>query len=195
MKIPSTLVALLLCLPLAACGERPKTTDTAAETLLGQKIREGTDKARMELASSNISISDSGSSKAEITPAGDLLIEGKPVEIDAAQRELLLTYRGQILKVAEAGIDIGLQGADLGARAAKEAVKGIFSGKTGDIEKNIDADARRLETEAKKICDLLPPMRDTQQQLAATLPAFEPYARLEQSDIDDCRDKGKWSNK
>jgi hypothetical protein len=35
-------------------------------------------------------------------------------------------------------------------------------------------------------------MVKTQQELAASLPAFKPYANLEQSDIDDCRkhDKG-----
>jgi hypothetical protein len=37
-----------------------------------------------------------------------------------------------------------------------------------------------------QICRQLPAMRDTQQQLAASLPAFKPYATLDQADIDDC---------
>ena len=40
-------------------------------------------------------------------------------------------------------------------------------------------------------------MLATQQQLAAALPAFKPYATMEQADIDDCADdiddEGVWA--
>lgn len=191
MNLRTSFLTALLCLPLVACGERPQTgapaTDTAAtDTRLGQKIREATNKAREEMATKNISISRSGTPKAEITPAGDLLIEGKPVEVNAEQRELLLQYRGQIIKVAEAGIDIGVQGANLGMKAAGEALKGIFSGNTDEIEARVNEEARQIEANARKICEQMPAMRDTQQALAAVLPAFQPYARMDQNDIDDC---------
>ncbi len=191
MNLRTSSLTVLLCFALAACGERPQAgapaTDTAAtDTRLGQKIREATNKAREELATKNISISRSGTPKAEISPAGDLLIEGKPMEIDADQRKLLLEYRGQILQVAEAGIDIGVQGANLGMKAAGEALKGIFSGNTDEIEARVNEEARKIEANARKICEQMPAMRDTQQLLAASLPAFKPYARMDQSDIDDC---------
>lgn len=211
-QIKAPLLALMLCLPLAACGgsDKPGSAPTAdapasapagdaaeaatPDTTVGRKVKEATDKARQELANSNISISNSITPKAEITPAGELLIAGKPVEIDAAQRKLLLDYRAQVVKVAEAGIDIGVQGANLGVKAAGEALKGIFSGDTEQIESRINEEARKIEASAGKICDLLPAMRDSQQALAASLPAFQPYARMDQKEIDDCRNNGSWSS-
>ena len=187
--INASLLALLLCLPLAACGERPSQADDAADTdtTLGQKVREATDKARKELAEKNISISNGSGTKAEISPAGDLLIGGKAVAINDAQRSLLLQYREHMVKVAETGIEVGVQGANLGARAAGEALKGIFSGNTDQIEARVNAEAKKLEESALKICDQMPGMLALQQQLAATIPEFKPYAMMDQDDIDDCR--------
>ncbi len=181
------LFALMLCLPLAACGKRPQADDPLGEASIGQKVREATNKARKELAEGNIRISNGKGTKVEISPAGDLLIDGRTIAVDDAQRRLLLQYRGQVMQVAEAGIEIGVQGANLGVRAAGEAIKGIFSGDTDQIEKRIDAEAKKLEESAAKICDHLPAMLATQQQLAAAIPEFKPYATMDQGDIDECR--------
>lgn len=184
----ATAAALLLCLPLAACGERPQTKTPEADTSLGHEVRKATDQARKELSENNISVSSKDGVKVEISPAGDLLIDGKAVAIDVAQRRLLLQYREQMVKVAEAGIEIGVQGANLGARAAGEAIKGIFSGNTDQIEQRVNAEAKKLEERAAQICDQLPALLATQQQLAAAIPEFKPYATMDQSDIDECRD-------
>ena len=62
--------------------------------------------------------------KAEITPDGDFLIEGVAVGIDPAQRRELLAYRGQVIDIAKAGIDIG----ERSAQAALDMVdRGLFS--------------------------------------------------------------------
>ena len=46
----ATAAALLLCLPLAACGERPQTKTPEADTSLGHEVRKATDQARKELS-------------------------------------------------------------------------------------------------------------------------------------------------
>ena len=92
-----------------------------------------------------------------------------------------------MIGIAEAGIDIGVQGANLGAQAAGEAIKGIFSGNSEQIEARINAEADKIKASAAKICDQLPALMATQQQLAAAVPEFKPYAKMDQSDIDDCR--------
>lgn len=186
LKAP--LLALMLCLPLIACGKRPQADDPLGEASIGQKVREATNKARKELVENNISVSSDNGAKVEISPAGDLLINGRTIAVDDAQRRLLLEYRGQVIQVAEAGIEIGVQGANLGVRAAGEAIKGIFSGDTDQIEERVNAEAKKLEESAAKICDRLPAMLATQQRLAAAIPEFKPYAKMDQSDVDDCRD-------
>lgn len=185
-----TAVTLLACLSLLGCGKNDPApaTDPANEptTLLGKAVKEATDEARQELATGNIDLSATGHSNAEITPSGELLIEGKAVPVNAEQKALLLEYRGHIAKVAEAGIGIGLEGADLAGKAVTEAVKSIFTGEGDQIEKKIEAEAKGIEQSAQKLCDLLPAMKNTQDKLAAALPAFKPYATMDQSDLEDC---------
>lgn len=189
------LPALLLCLPLAACGNHDagkadpatgKTASSTADTTVGKTVQDATDKARKELAQGNIKISNDQSDKAEITPQGELLINGKTVPTTASQRALLLDYRKQIEAIAGAGMDIGVAGANLGVKAAGEALKGIFSGDTNGIEDRVNAETSKIEEKAKQLCTLLPEMMNKQQALAAALPAFKPYATMDQGDIDDC---------
>lgn len=193
MKTRLILPSLLLCLPLAACGNGAGPTDPATGKAvvdadsIGRKVQDATDKARDKMAKGNIDISDAQNNKAEITPEGDFLINGKAVTIDAQQRALLLDYRKHVETLAGAGMDIGVAGAQLGVKAAGEALKGVFSGNTNDIQSKVDAEADKIREQAQTLCKLLPEMMAKQQALAAVLPAFKPYATMDQSDIDDCR--------
>jgi len=189
MKTRLLLPALVLCLPLAACGNNgsdPAGKAVAESESIGKQVQDATDKAREKIAKGNINISDEQNNKAEITPEGDLLINGKAVTIDAQQRALLLDYRRQVEKLAGAGMDIGVAGAQLGVKAAGEALRGVFSGNTEGIEARVDAEADKIRDQARTLCTLLPEMMAKQQALAAALPAFKPYATMDQSDIDDC---------
>ncbi len=198
MNIRLLLPALLLCLPLAACGNHETDQSSGKPVVDADAIEKGivhgtektrskmAEKLKAKMAHGNINISDEKDNKAEITPKGDLLINGTPVAIDAQQRALLLDYRKQVEQIALAGMDIGVAGAQLGAKAAGEALRGVFSGNTDDIEKNVNAEAAKIEEQAKRLCTLLPEMMAKQQALAAILPAFKPYATMDQSDIDDC---------
>jgi hypothetical protein len=104
-----------------------------------------------------------------------------------AQQTLLLDYRKQIVGIAETGIDIGNQGAVLGINAAREALWGAFSGKNEkDIEAAIKPQTDKIQAAAAKLCLRLPDLLSAQQKLAAAMPAFRPYATMQQKDIDDC---------
>ena len=110
------------------------------------------------------------------------------MRVTPEQRALLREYRGHIAAVAEAGLQVGLEGVDLAGKAVTEALKGVFSGESERrIEERIRAEANAIGTSAQKICAHLPAMLATQQRLAAALPEFAPYARMTQEDVDDCR--------
>lgn len=190
------IAALVLLLPLAACGQQSPSTDTP---LAGSQVRQAIDKAKAELATKNIDINSvsikvngshvgprSGLPHAEITPQGGLLIEGKPVATTPQQQRLLKDYRGQLIGIAEAGMEIGAQGADLGLRAAGEALTAVLSGNSDGVEKRVEAQAAGIKAAARQLCGRMPALRASQQRLAAALPAFAPYATMQQSDIDDC---------
>ena len=210
------LVACLAVVPaLAACSTDSKpapASDSAAaadepRTALGRTVANALEEARQEMATENISVSgdmdiqvgdthinrdrprDAEGNplpKAEISPEGDLLIDGKAVAVTPEQRTMLLDYRSHILDVVSTGMTLGAKGADLGMEAAGGAIKSIFTGEMDEFEQRIEAQAAAIETEALKICDRLPAMLASQQALAASLPEFRPYATMTEADIDDC---------
>lgn len=203
-----TFACVALLASLAACQDKAPAASTASAGKpdepggLTGMVGAAMDKARAEMETKNISIgngvhinvngheinsSDSNLPRAEITPQGDLLIAGKAVDVTPAQRKLLLEYRGEVIGVASAGMEIGKQGVDIAGKALGTAVASIFNGKSDQAEREMKAQGERIEAAAMKLCDQLPAMLQTQQKLAAELPAFKPYANMEQSDIDDCR--------
>ncbi len=196
--------ALLASALLAACGNAPTppappSPPDAPQTMIGKAVGQAIVKAREELATSNLTLGrDGGISinggrigegnqpKAEITPQGDFLIEGKTVNINAEQRALLLDYRRQVHGIAETGMTMGVKGADLAGTAIKETIGGIFNGDGQQIEARIEAEAKKLEGEAKLLCAQLDPLLATQAKLATALPEFQPYATLTREDVDNC---------
>lgn len=214
--VHSLALALLVSAPLLACSDPPAPPAPPApptagndgpKGFIGRQVEEAINEARKELRTQNIGISDginiqvnghrvhtkdSGLPKAEISPQGDLLIEGKPVAVTPAQRQQLLDYRGRIIGIAEAGMAIGVKGADIAGEALSGVAGAIFGGKEGEqaFEQRIEAQAEKIEAEAVKLCTQLPGLLAGQQALAASLPAFKPYARMTQADIDDCGKDG-----
>src|SRR5690606_40479719 len=114
-------------------------------------------------------------------------IDGEPVEVSAAERELLLAYREQIADIAVAGARVGLQGATLATKAMGAAFRGALSGNTEEMERSIEAEAAKIEVEALKICDALGPLYERQQQIVEAMPRLAPYATMTAKDVDECR--------
>jgi hypothetical protein len=202
---------LTLLLPLAACGKtdhagsQPASAATTAQAAadkapaswVARRVDNAMQKARQELATKNIDVdtvhigsslrSGGTTSKAQITPQGELLIDGKQVAATPEQHQMLLDYRQQIIGIAEAGMEIGTQGADLGMHAASAALSGVFSGKSDkEIEAAIKPQTDRIQAAALELCKRLPDLRAAQQQLATAMPAFKPYATMTQEDVQDC---------
>jgi hypothetical protein len=189
--------ALVACLAATSACSRPSdpapesasASGQAPTTALGGIVKRATDEAREKMATENLDVGrgvGGSQPKAQISPVGDLLIDGKAVPIDDQQRTLLLDHRGNIIAIAEAGMAIGVQGAELGMKAAGEALKGVFSGNTEGLEKRMEAEGKRMEAEAMKLCARMPAMLASQQALAAAIHEFKPYATMDQSDVDDC---------
>jgi hypothetical protein len=195
---PSILCIAASLAVLTACGAgQAPTTDqatAAAASSTSQSIAAAVDramdKASVELATKNITVSndDDRAPKAEITPQGDFLIAGKPVSLTPDQRRQMLAYRQQLIDIAKRGIAIGKQGAALGIHAASAAIAAAFSGESEQqVRQRVEAQTTSIRQAAAQICDRLPALRDSQQKLAAELPAFRPYADLTPAKIDECR--------
>lgn len=166
-----------------------------------EKARQEIAAARDRLARENISLNRDAKQdlpKAEITPAGDLLIEGTSIATTPEQKALVLAYRGELLGVVGDGMAIGMEGARVGIDAAASALKGMLSGQSGDeIGKQAGEHAKaKLKPMVEQLCTRMPGLLSAQQALSAALPEFAPYATMDQSDVDDCGDAngdGNWS--
>jgi hypothetical protein len=192
---PFCIAAALSLLSACSAGQPASSasvvsTASSSNSPIAAVIDHAMDKASAKLATGNVNISsnDDNAPKAEITPQGNFLVAGKPVTLNATQRNEMLAYRAQLLEIARQGIAIGKQGAKLGVNAAGEAIAGVFSGESEQqVRQRVEAQASGIRQAAAKICDQLPAMMKSQQTLAADVPAFKPYANLTPGKIEDCR--------
>ncbi len=169
-----------------------------------REVRVDLAKARRELETDNLRLdnsmvfgqrrkADAALPKAEITPQGDLLIDGRAQPVDAGQRRELLDYRRQVIELAKAGIDIGERSAEVALAAVDVPVTSLLFGAfTGGLERRIERTiARELEPAVRGLCRQLPALMASQQRLAASVPQFRPYANLRREDLDDCTRLGR----
>jgi hypothetical protein len=206
-RILATALCFCLALPMAAQA-RPSGDDIGSSVRhdladARKDVRVDIAKAREELVNGNIALGDNfrfghhpgaretSLPRAEITPGGDLLIDGKAQEIDAGQRQLLLAYRAQVTGIALDGIEAGQQAAEAALDAVGDSWVGImFNAMTGRLQARVErVVAQRIEPMVLGICRQLPSVMEAQQQLASSIPSFKPYATLEQSDVEDCENE------
>ncbi|RYG12267.1 MAG: DUF2884 family protein [Burkholderiales bacterium] len=172
MKVlKSALVALALSALLCACGPQ-----TNVSTDSGHVISDG----------KRVTLRADGQPEAQISAAGEFSVDGKPVSVTSAQRDLLQTYHRELNGMTADGIAIGAQGAALAGKAVTEAIKGAINGDGDQIDARIEAEAKKIEQQALQLCKRLVTIKAAQDSLATQLPAFKPYATIDVQDVDDC---------
>jgi len=208
---PTLVLITAATMALGGCGrDAPAPPDPPAQqsdSFITRTVQAAMQRAVTTMEKENIAIGGKGPTpvnfgdstadlpRAEITPEGDLLVEGKRVQLDEEQRQLLLAYRKEIVEVAKAGVAIGMQGADLGLQAAKGALKAAFTGGTDEFEQRMEAEGKKIEAQAEAlICARMPGLYASQQAVAARVPEFRPYAKLDQDQVDNCGKDGHVAN-
>lgn len=194
------LLAVTLCgvTTLGACGSsEPATSNEQTDGddlgFIARTVREALDDARRDIAEGNINLNSEGGAapRAEITPEGDFLIDGRVVPVDDGQRSLLLTYRGHMVDLALAGAEMGTKGASHAASAVTEALEDALAGDAQAIDERVEAEADKIRASIVHLCDRMPDLLSSQQALKEALPAFAPYANLDQDDIDECYEEAE----
>ena len=198
---PLLLVALLPLAAFAAPAQEPSGALSASLAEAREEVRRELAGARIELETGNLELGQSlrfGTPaapadatrlpRAEITPAGDFLVDGQAVAIDPQQRRQLLETRGRVIAIAVAGIGIGEQAAEV---ALASVDRGLFSllanAMTGRLERQLQRTLRTtLEPGIVQLCGELPALFSSQQALVAGLPAFEPWATLREDEVHAC---------
>lgn len=191
-----SILALVISLAIAgtACGgtsgDAQRAVADASQTISdataeGGAMAEAFAEAREKLRTENLPLGHrDGLPKAELSPQGDLLIEGNAVPLTEAQREAALAYRNEVLAVAEAGMVMGEKGADIAGDALALAARGLFGGDTSEAEKAIEAKGKAMEDDAQRLCDRIGGLEAAQERLAALVPEFKPYADAQRIDAE-----------
>lgn len=129
-----------------------------------------------------------GKAVAQIAADGALSIDGRPVALTAPQQALSKSYYTHATAIGLEGAAMGKAGAQLAGKAVSGAIEAAFKGGDPDqVGKDVDAQTAQLEQKAQAMCKHIVELHATQQALAASLPAFQPFARLEATNSADCQ--------
>ena len=142
--------------------------------------------ARWELVHEPLELSADGQPTAHLHPSGDLDIGGRHLPLDGAQREALLDYRQQVIRLGDAGLAIGSEGGALAARSMRRMLFAVLTGTTARAERKIDADAARIEAKAHALCSELDAVRQAHERATGLVSELRPYGDISQKDLEDC---------
>ena len=177
---------LVMTALIAGCGK--ESGDTNVISFRSSSLVNG----GITLRNDEVTLHVESAPNAVINAAGDLSVDQHPATVNAAQRALLQDYYRNVLAVNEHGIATGKAGAAIAGQAIKSVVKGITSGDTDSIDKDINAKSERVTQEALKICQDIAGIKTAQDSLAGQLAAFKPYAGIIKADnISDCTNDSK----
>lgn len=178
MSHPRSFIAatvLTATLALAACGH--SYTDVNISS--GGNIR---------LHDGYVTIQADGAREATVSANGDLRIGSREIAVNSAQRQLLRRYFVTADGIGQQGIAVGKAGAHMAGGTIGDVFRNLFSGHPDRIDADVHKRTDRLLAKVSVICDGLQSLQTTQDELAASLAAFRPYANLHASDVQDCRD-------
>jgi hypothetical protein len=190
--VVATAAALAGCIKIESRDEKSAAADAAGATAPPAPSTDDGWTKHIEFHGAGLSydgdtvvISQDGA-KARIAANGDLAVDGRPVTVDAAQRQALTEYHAAALQLRENAKGLAGEGVDLGKAVVAEVLHGIAKGDVSQVEKTAETKADALRRSAGRLCTDLATMRGVQERLTATLAEFRPFATIDQKDLDDC---------
>jgi len=160
MQSKALLLAFLLAPVLAGCSGHGGTASNRYVSFVGDTVV----------------VKAPGHPDARVDANGDLRIGNSTVVVNPSQRDLLKRYHGQVLAVRDDGLATGKQGAALGMHAIGSVVNNLVAGTPDKIDQDMDARGKTAEVTADRMCSDLGQLKATQDEVAAQLPVFRPFA-------------------
>ena len=126
-------------------------------------------------------------SEARVTPTGNLYVAGRPVAVNASQRAMLRKYNAGIHDIETRGLEIGKSALKLVGGMLDTLVDAALAGEDdAAIEARARATTEPIKEQGRELCQVAQAEHDLQDQIAAQLPAFRPYAVIDSDH--DCHD-------
>lgn len=126
-------------------------------------------------------------SSARITSDGAFYVAGKPQTVTSAQRQQLRRYVAIVEDMQAKGLALAGEAGGFAAGIVGDVMTGLFSGNSDQIDKQAHRRAHDFAQQALPICEDAKTLKQIQETLVASLPAFKPYAVIESNDANDCK--------
>ncbi len=135
---------------------------------------------RITFDSSGMVVHAAGQPNARVSRTGDLSIDGKPVAVTPAQRELLQRYYQQAHAVMNSGEAMGRQGVQMAKSGIEQAAASIFSKDSSAADKQMNEQSQKIDASADAFCNQVRTLGTIETTIASKLPAFKPYTNGEE---------------
>jgi hypothetical protein len=132
-------------------------------------------------------ITDAQGHQAVITQQGTLTIEDKSIAVTPQAEDDLVQYVHTTQQIREQGLNVARRAGGFAAGILSDVFGGLMSGKSEqDIERNANQSAATFKKSVLPICHSVQELKQLQDTIATEVPAFEPYAVIEDKDSNDC---------
>ena len=177
---PRTILALVLGTLLAGCSNGSLASGSTTIANGGIVVR-----------GDRVMLHGAGGIEGNLDAAGNLVIDGRTVTVDASQREQLQRYYQGARSVREHGIATGKAGVAVAMQSLKTAAAHVTGGNGEQADATLNSATSRVDQETSKICLDLQQVMAAQGRLATSLGAFKPFADILHGD-GDCSTTFAW---
>lgn len=139
------------------------------------------------LDDSHIAVHAPGLADAVVTASGDLNIAGKPVILNAAQVQIAARYFASAMQLRNDAVKTGAAGVSTATTAIASVAEGLASGNPDSIDARVNASAAKVDAAANRVCADVRALTQVQNDLAAALAQFQPYATIAAHEVNDCK--------
>ena len=139
------------------------------------------------LDDSHVAVHAPGHADAIVSASGALSIAGTPVTVNAAQAQIAARYFTSAVALRDDAMKTGAAGASTAATAIASVAVGLASGNPDSIDAKVNASAAKVEAAADRVCTDVQALTQAQNELAAALPQFKPYATIAAHEVNDCK--------
>ena len=139
------------------------------------------------LDDSHVAVHAPGRADAIVSASGALSIAGTPVTVDAAQAQIAARYFASAIALRNDAVKTGAAGGSTAATAITSVAVGLASGNPDSIDAKVNASAAKVEAAANRVCADVLALTQAQDDLAAALPQFKPYATIAAHEANGCK--------
>ncbi len=165
---------------ISACGSSASDGSTMV-------VAAGPASGTLRLEGRDVVIAPAGRPVARVDSRGGFTIGGRPVAATPLQREELASYNRAAYAMVDSSVAVGTAGVAMAGSVIGTVFRHLLTGNSQDLQSKTDAETRVLRRKVVALCRQLTEMDQYQNAVAATMPAFRPYAVLKSDAVNHCQ--------